>query len=105
MCTSISLLKGFKMSAYIDSVKRPPRTLLEREQKQLLKVTGQHRDGFRDHVIFSLALGTGLREHEIVGLDVGDIYNFQGTARRRVQLRVFKKSNPDSHSGWLGYCL
>ena len=28
----------------------------------LLKTTGEHREGFRDHVIFSLALGTGLRE-------------------------------------------
>lgn len=83
------------MSAYADSARQPPRTLLEREQKLLLKISGQHRNGFRDHVIFSLALGTGLREHEIVGLDVGDIYNNLGKARRRVQLRVFKKSNPD----------
>ena len=83
------------MSAYIDSIQRPPRTLLEREQKLLLKVTGQHRDGFRDHVIFSLALGTGLREHEIVGLNVGDIYDDQGKPRRRVQLQVFERSNPD----------
>ena len=28
-------------------------------------------DGFRDHVIFSLAMGTGLREHELLALDVG----------------------------------
>ncbi len=35
----------------------------------LLKVTGQHVDGFRDHVIFSVAMGTGLREHELLALD------------------------------------
>ena len=49
------------MTTYADAITKPPRTLTELEQKLLLKTTGEHRDGFRDHVIISLALGTGLR--------------------------------------------
>ena len=45
------------MANYADAT-RTPRTLTEREQRALLKVTGEHRDGYRDHVIISLALGT-----------------------------------------------
>lgn len=89
---------GMTMSAYIDSVRRAPRTLTETEQRLLLETTGQHRAGFRDHVIFSLALGTALREHEILALDVGDVFGDAGRSRRRVQLRVFKRSNNDPES-------
>jgi site-specific recombinase XerC len=80
------------MTAYADAVARPPRTLTELEQKLLLKVTGEHRDGFRDHVLISLALGTGLREHELLALDLGDVFDADGRAKRRVALRVFKRS-------------
>jgi integrase len=72
-----------------------PRTLTDLEQRALLRASGEHRDGFRDHLIFSIALGTALREHEIVGLDIGDVFDESGRARRRVQLRVFKRSNRD----------
>jgi len=68
----------------------PPKTLSEAEQVALLDVTGQHAKGYRDHMVFSLALGTGLRESEIAALDVGDVTNGNGNARRRVELRVFK---------------
>ena len=84
------------MSAYIDSIRRAPKTLTETEQRLLLKTTGQHRAGFRDHVIFSLALGTALREHEILALDVGDVFDDAAKARRRVNLRVYKGCNEDS---------
>jgi integrase len=57
-----------------------------------LKTTGEHRDGYRDHVIISLALGTGLREHELLALDCGDVFDEDGRTRRRVSLRVFKRS-------------
>jgi site-specific recombinase XerC len=92
------------MSNYASST-TPPRTLTELEQHRLLKVSGEHRDGFRDHVIFALALGAGLREHEIVALDVEDVLAFNTRlepsssaaagdegqyVRRRVLLRVFK---------------
>jgi site-specific recombinase XerC len=80
------------MTAYADTVARPVKTLTEAEQRALLKVTGQHVDGFRDHVIYSLALGAGLREHEILALDVGDVFDDAGRAKRRLVLRVFKRS-------------
>ena len=86
------------MPAYAATVRRAPRTLVESEQSRLLKLTGEHRRGFRDHVILSIALGTALREHEIAALDVGDIVNEHGRIRRRVPLRVFKRSNMDVES-------
>ncbi|ACY13444.1 tyrosine-type recombinase/integrase [Haliangium ochraceum] len=89
------------MTAYAHSTRRPPKSLTEHEQRLLLKASGEHRAGFRDHVIFSIALGTGLREHEILSLDVGDVFDGAGSgvgasgakARRRLQLRVFKRSS------------
>lgn len=86
------------MPAYASTIRRPPRTLVDAEQARLLKITGEHRDGFRDHVLLSLALGTALREHEIVALDIGDVVNEHGRIRRRVSLRVFKRSNMDVES-------
>jgi site-specific recombinase XerC len=83
------------MPAYASNLRRPPRTLTDIEQALLLKVTGEHRDGFRDHVIFALALGTGLREHELLALECGDVFDEDGRARRRVTLRVFKRSAED----------
>jgi site-specific recombinase XerC len=61
-----------------------PPTLTIDEQQALLQATAGHP---RDHLIFSLALGTGLRLAEIVGLDVGDVYFPDGTPRVRVRLR------------------
>ncbi len=83
------------MSRYLDRIPTPPRTLNRDEQARLLQVTGDHRAGFRDHVILAIALGTGLREHEIAALDVGDVTDEQGRVRRQVRLRVFKRSNDD----------
>ena len=81
--------------AYTDTIALPPRTLTEGEQRAILKVTGEHARGFRDHVLLSLALGTALREHEILALNMGEVFGPDGKARRRVQLRVFKRSNDD----------
>jgi integrase/recombinase XerC len=75
---------------------RPPKMLTEREQIALLRAAGQHRDGWRDCVILSLALGTGLRQHEILALNVSDVVDDAGRVRRRVPLRVFKRSNPNA---------
>ncbi len=83
---------------YADAVARPPKTLTEIEQRLLLKISGEHRSGFRDHVIFGVALGTGLREHEIVALNMGDVFGTGGKAFRRVQLQVFKRSSDDASS-------
>ncbi|WP_375743687.1 site-specific integrase [Corallococcus interemptor] len=79
------------MSAYA-AVARPPRTLTEKEVNLLLRTTGLHRDGFRDHCLYSLALASGLREHELVALNIGDIFDERGRARRHVLLHVFKGS-------------
>ena len=83
------------MASYAAAIKRPPRTLTEVEQASVLHVTGEHRDGFRDHVLLAVALGTALREHEIAALDVGDVIHEDGRVRRRVALRVFKRSSAD----------
>jgi site-specific recombinase XerC len=80
--------------SYVDST-HAPRTLTDAEQARLLKVTGEHARGFRDHVLLSFALGTALREAELLALDVGDVFDADGRARRRVRLRIFKRSNDD----------
>src|SRR3989442_59718 len=61
-----------------------PQTLTQAEQRALLRAT---RRNLRDHLIYSLALGTGLRLAEIVGLDVGDVYTPEGKPKIRVRLR------------------
>ncbi len=61
-----------------------PPTLTRAEQETLLRVSSEHP---RDHVIFSLALGTGLRLAEIVGLNVADVFAADGTPRSRIRLR------------------
>ncbi len=62
-----------------------PPTLTADEQKLILRAT---IGNIRDHVIFSLALGTGLRLAEIVGLNVGDVFTPDGAPRVRVRIRA-----------------
>lgn len=80
------------MSQYAFDTARPAKTLTEAEQKLVLRVSGEHVRGFRDHLIIAFALGTGLREHEIAALNVGDVFHPDGRPRRRFELRVFKRS-------------
>ena len=61
-----------------------PTTLTQAEQRPILRATAKHP---RDHLIISLALGTGLRLGEIVGLNVGDVYNGNGRPRTRIRVR------------------
>lgn len=85
---------------YADRNARPPRTLTDAEVKRILKVTGEDRRGFRDHMIISFALGCALRESEILALDVDDVAMVENKhglrPRRRVQLRVFKRAGRDA---------
>jgi site-specific recombinase XerC len=64
---------------------RAPETMTEAEQAQLLRVTAAHDDP-RDHVLYSVALGTGLRLRELLGLNVGDVSPDGRQVRRRVVL-------------------
>ena len=61
-----------------------PQTLTRGEQRAILSATARNR---RDHLIYSLALGTGLRLAEIVGLNVGDVYGMDGKPKNRLRLR------------------
>ena len=61
-----------------------PQTLTQTEQRAILRAT---RRNPRDHLIYSLALGTGLRLAEIVGLNVGDVYTPDGRPKNRIRLR------------------
>jgi len=62
-----------------------PTTLTTDEQRLILRATAGN---VRDHAIISLALGTGLRLAEIVGLNVGDVFLPDGTPRVRVRVRA-----------------
>lgn len=84
-----------KVGGYADDL-RPLRTLTLDEADRILRATGAHRDGFRDHVLFAVALSTGLRQHEITGLDWSDVATPAGTIRKLVPLRVYKRSNDDA---------
>ncbi len=61
-----------------------PQTLTHSKQHALLEVSSVHP---RDHLVFSLALGTGLRLPEIIGLNVGDVFFPTGRPRSRIRLR------------------
>jgi integrase len=65
-----------------------PATLTMAEQQTPLHVSFCHA---HDHLIFSLALGTGLRLSEIVGLNVGDVFTKDGKAE--VEL-AFPRESP-----------
>ena len=64
---------------------RAPETMTTAEQAHLLRVTAAHGEP-RDHVLYSMALGTGLRLRELLGLDVGDVSPNDRLVRRRVVL-------------------
>ena len=61
-----------------------PPTLTAAEQQAILRATAGHP---RDHTIYSMALGTGLRLAELVGLNVGDVFAPDDTPRVRVRIR------------------
>jgi integrase len=59
-----------------------PATVTTDEQRLILRATAAN---VRDHTMIGLALGTGLRLAEIVGLDVGDVFARDGAPRVRVR--------------------
>jgi site-specific recombinase XerC len=61
-----------------------PPTLTRAEQRAILRSTSRN---LRDHLIYSLALGTGLRLAEIVGLNAADVDTPDGKPKNRVRLR------------------
>lgn len=70
---------------------RAPRSLTEAEVELLLRATGDHVAGLRDHVTYSLAVGTGMRVHELVALDWPQLLTSRGAGiRETIQLEVFK---------------
>ena len=52
---------------------------------------GRARPRLPRPLLFALALDTGLREHEALALDVGDVTEDGSTVKRRISLRVFKR--------------
>jgi integrase/recombinase XerC len=82
--------------SYAERTQRPPRSLTDREVRALLNVTGRDRDGFRDHVLIMMALDLGLRESELVALDVGDVSSDGRKPKRLIQLREFKRAGLDA---------
>lgn len=80
------------MPGYVARAVRQVRAPSPEEQKKILDVTGEHVDGLRDHLLYSFALGTGLREHELAALNVGDVWR-DGKPLQRIDLKIFKGSN------------
>ena len=62
---------------------RAPETMTAAEQAALLRTT---QDAPRDHLLYSMALGTGLRLSEVLGLNVGDVSPDGREVRWRVTL-------------------
>ena len=79
-----------------------PPTLTANEEAAILRATAGHP---RDHAIYSVALGTGLRLAEIVGLNVGDVFSQDGTPRSRVRVRaeIAKAATPARRCGFVSY--
>jgi len=63
---------------------RAPETMTAAEQAALLRATS---GAPRDHLLYSMALGTGLRLRELLGLNVGDVSPDGLTVRTRFLLR------------------
>jgi integrase len=63
---------------------RAPETMTTAEQASLLRATSPAP---RDLFLYSMALGTGLRLSELLGLNVGDVSPDGREVRRRVRLK------------------
>jgi integrase/recombinase XerC len=63
----------------------PPKTLAPEEEARLLEVVAQ-RGSRRDLALLTLALSTGLRLRELIGLNVGDVMTRSGEVAWKVDL-------------------
>lgn len=70
-------------------VSRAPQSLTSHEREALISAALSGRNAARNGTILWVAVGTGLREHEIVALNVGDAVGPAGV-RQRIPLAVFK---------------
>lgn len=68
--------------AYIGN---PPRVPTRSEVEACLKAT-DNADRARDHLLIAMAAMTGLRAHEVVALDWGQVVTQAGNVRRRIEL-------------------
>jgi integrase/recombinase XerC len=80
--------------SYAKRAVRTLRTLSRAERRQVLATIGKARDGYRDFMIVTFALGTGVREGGILGLNVGDVADGPREVRSRIELRTFAKKGP-----------
>lgn len=80
--------------SYAKRAVRELRTLSPAERRKVLDTIGKARDGYRDFMIVTIALGNGIRESEILGLDVGDVADGPRDVRARIELRIFAKKGP-----------
>ena len=80
--------------SYARRAVRELRTLSTVERRKVLDTIGKARDSYRDFMIVTFALGTGVREGELVGLNVGDVADNPREVRSRIELRVFAKKGP-----------
>ena len=74
---------------------KAPKELLAEEVQKLLTVTGSRVAGWRDHLLFSLAVGSGMREHELAALRWEQLVAKDGkgrSIREVIEIAVFKGS-------------
>lgn len=77
--------------------KRIPVTMTPGQVDVLLAATTRYRGDLRDYVLYTLALQTGLRSHELAALNCGDVYTLERPYDPRMvcQLRVYKETGHD----------
>jgi len=72
---------------------KTPEILLDSEIDLLLEEADKH--SFRDYTLISFALNTGLRNSEVLGLDVEDVYPFGSViSTLRLPARIAKGKKP-----------
>jgi hypothetical protein len=79
--------------------------MAEREQRPLLWVAGEHRAGFRDHVLNAMARGTSLRKRELIARSAaGQVSGWSAStaSARRGALRKAKSGGKVINVNYVG---